>query len=145
MEWTVKQRSKIFTETEANKAKIGQHFNKPKFKCGVEVPKNHADAVHLDEQNSNTLWQDTTKLWMELMQEHKVFKDSGKHAPVPDGHKNIHVHLVFDVKHDGRHCTGPVADSQLTDVLVESDCSGVVSLRGLRLLVFLAELNGLKL
>ena len=64
---------------------------------------------------------------------------------VPDGHKNICVQLAFDVKHDGRHCVRPVADGHLTDVPVESDGSGVVSVKGFRLLVFLAELNGLKL
>ena len=99
----------------------------------------------LDKQNSNTLWQDATKLEMELMEEHKGFKDGGKHAPVLDGHKNICVHLAFDVKHDGRHCARSVADSHPTDVPVESDCAGAVSLGGFTLLVFLAELNGSKL
>ena len=38
-----------------------------------------------------------------------------------------------------------MADGHLTDIPVESDYSGVVSLRGFRLLVFLAELNGIEL
>jgi hypothetical protein len=36
-----------------------------------------------------------------------------------------------------------VADGHLTDVPLDNVCSGVVSLHGLRTLVFLAELNGL--
>ena len=52
---------------------------------------------------------------------------------------------MFDVKHDGRHRTCLVADGHLTDVPVESNYSGVVSLRGFRFLGFLAELNGMKL
>ena len=36
-----------------------------------------------------------------------------------------------------------VADGHLTDVPLESVYSGVVSLRGLRIVLFLAELNGL--
>ena len=72
-----------------------------------------------------------------------VFKDLGKNADIPDGYKRIRVHLVFDVKHDGRHKGRLVADGHLTDIPVDSVYSGVVSLRGFRLLVFLAELNRL--
>ena len=49
------------------------------------------------------------------------------------------------VKHDGRYKARLVADGHLTDVPIDSVYSGVVSLRGLRLLIFLAELNNLKL
>ena len=48
------------------------------------------------------------------------------------------------MKHDGRHKTRIVAGGHLTDIPTESVYSGVVSLRGIRLLVFLAELNGLQ-
>ena len=75
------------------------------------------------------------------MGSYNVFKDLGKHAPVPEGYKNICVHLVFDCKHDGHHCRRMVADGHLTDISVDSIYSGVVSLRGFRLLLFLAELN----
>ena len=49
------------------------------------------------------------------------------------------------MKHDGRRCACLVADGHLTDVPVDSNYSSVVSLRGFRLIAFLAELNGLKL
>ncbi len=62
---------------------------------------------------------------------------------VPTGFKRIRVHLVFDIKHDACHKSRLVADSHLTEVPLESIYSGVVSLRGLRLVVFLAELNDL--
>ena len=48
------------------------------------------------------------------------------------------------MKHDGWHKTRIVAGGHLTDIPMESVYSGVVSLRGIRLLVFLAELNGLQ-
>jgi Reverse transcriptase (RNA-dependent DNA polymerase) len=63
----------------------------------------------------------------------------------PAGHKRIRVHIVYDVKHDGRHKARLVADGHLTDVPLDSVYSGVVSLRGFRLLLFLTELNGLQL
>jgi hypothetical protein len=53
--------------------------------------------------------------------------------------------MVYDVKHDGRHKARLVAGGHLTDPNTESVYSGVVSLRGIRLIVFLAELNGLQL
>jgi hypothetical protein len=68
----------------------------------------------------------------------------GRDKP-PDGHKKIRAHLVFDVKHDGRHKARYVAGGHLTDVRNESVYSGVVSLRGLRMVAFLSELNGLDL
>ena len=62
----------------------------------------------------------------------------------PTGYKRIRVHFVFDVKHDGRHKARLVADGHLTDVPLSSVYSGVVSLRGIRIVLFLAELNGLE-
>ena len=38
-----------------------------------------------------------------------------------------------------------VADGHLTDILLDSVYSGVVSLRGLRIILFLAELNDLEI
>jgi hypothetical protein len=52
------------------------------------------------------------------------------------GYKRIRVHMVYDVKHDGRHKARLVADGNLTQVPVEAVYSGVVSLRGLRLVAF---------
>ena len=54
------------------------------------------------------------------------------------------MHFVFDAKHDGRHKARLVADRHLTEVPLSSVYSGVVSLRGIRLVLFLAELNGLE-
>jgi Reverse transcriptase (RNA-dependent DNA polymerase) len=59
--------------------------------------------------------------------------------------KRIRVHIVYDVKHDGRHKARLVADGHLTDIPLDSVYSGVVSLRGFRLVLFLAELNELQL
>ena len=64
---------------------------------------------------------------------------------VPEGFKKIRVHFVFAVKHDGCHKARLVAGGHLTDVPLDSVYSGVVSLRSLRLVIFLAELNGLEL
>ena len=51
--------------------------------------------------------------------------------------------MIYDVKHDGRHKARFVADGHLTDIPDDRVYSSVVSLRGLHILLFLAELNGL--
>jgi len=115
----------------------------PWYKYGYEVPRDYHHAIELDNQNDNTKWQDSTALEMIQLDEYNTFKNLGKGAKPPDGYKKIRVHLVFDIKHDGRHKSRLVADGHLTKIPMESVYSGVVSLCGLWLLVFLAELNDL--
>ena len=55
------------------------------------------------------------------------------------------MHLIFDVKHDGRHKARLVADGHLTEIPLDSVYSGVVSLRGFRIVLFLSEHNNLEL
>ena len=83
--------------------------------------------------------------------EYKVFKDTGKtqfhngKVVTPDGFQKIRVHFVYSVKHDGRFKARLVADGHLTKEPVESIFSGVVSLRSLRMVVFLSQLNDLEI
>ena len=50
---------------------------------------------------------------------------------------------MYAVKHGGRHKARLVAGGHLTGVPVNSVYSSVVSLRGIRILTFILELNGL--
>ena len=52
--------------------------------------------------------------------------------------------MVYDVKHNGRHKARLVAGGHLTDVPMESVYSGVMSLCGLHIVLFLAKLNDLQ-
>ena len=76
------------------------------------IPKDYEQALQLDEQNDNSKWYDATKLEMDQINEYKVFQDHGKAkidpksrkvSNAPDGYQKIRVHLIFAVKHDGRH------------------------------------------
>jgi hypothetical protein len=53
--------------------------------------------------------------------------------------------MIYDIKHDGRHKARLVSGGHLTDPNTESVYSGVVSLQGIRLIVFLVELNKISL
>ena len=142
----IAKRQKKFTRT-VNQAKLKSFNNAPKFKNGYEIPRTYEQAVRFDERNGNTKWQDAIALELQQINEYETFTDSGHHtkARIPNGYKKIRVHFVFDVKHDGRHKARLVADGHLTEVPLESVYSGVVSLRGFRLVLFLAELNKLEL
>lgn len=117
-----------------NQAKLRLYNNSPKYMFGYQIPRNYKHALELDHQNSNTKWQDYTALEMKQLVKYDTFQDLG-HASrtrILDGHKKICVHLVFAVKHDGRHKAELVADGHLTNVPLESVYSGVVSLHGFR-------------
>ena len=127
-----------------NQAKLKSFWTTPVYKFGFLVPRNHAQAVELDIKNGNTCWQDAEALEVKQVEDYETFIDKGKDAIPPAGYKKIRCHMVYDVKHDGRHKARLVAGGHLTDTPVESVYSSVVSLKGLRLVVFLAELNGLE-
>jgi len=126
-----------------NQAKLRSFRTAPIYKYGFEIPRDYTHAVEIDRSNGNTRWQDATVLEFSQLHEYKTFIDQGhvSVAKIPPGYKKIRVHLVFDVKHDGRHKVRCVADGHLTDVPIDSVYSGVVSLRGLRMMAFIALLN----
>jgi hypothetical protein len=119
----------------------------PKFKYGVEVPRHYNHALQLDQTNGNSNWQEAIDNELQSLDAYDTFEDLGHKDSVtpPAGYQRLRVHFVFDVKHDGRHKARLVADGHRTPIPKESVYSGVVSLRGFRLVVFLAELNNLKL
>ena len=87
---------------------------------------------------------------MAQIQEYQVFEDCGKAVfesnkvtNVPEGYQKIRVQLFFDVKHDQRNKARLVVDGHLSEP-VETLYSGVVSLRSLRLVIFMAGLNKLE-
>ena len=120
---------------------------------GYLIPINYMEAMQFDSENKNSKWYDAIKLEMESMLEYKVFKRGDKaildkHKKVtnpPKGYHRIKVHLVFAVKFDGRHKARLVADGHLTPEPIENIYSGVVSLRNLRLVIFLGKPNNLEL
>ena len=126
-----------------NQAKIRSYRHDPKYMFGFEIPRNYNHALELDKSNGNTRWQDCTKLELSQINDYSVFEDRGKVIAIPQGYKKIRKDLVYAMKHDGRHKARMVADGYLTDVSLESVYSGVFSLRGLIIVLFLAEINNL--
>ena len=133
------------TERLVKQAKLPSFCVSPKYKYGFEVPRNFIDVKRLDSKNGNTKWGDANMLEHVQLTEYDLFHNRGifKGCKIPEGYRLIQVHTIFDVKHDGRHKARVIADGHLTATPLESVYSGVVSLRGLRTVIFLGELDGM--
>jgi Reverse transcriptase (RNA-dependent DNA polymerase) len=130
-----------------NQAKLRSYNTAPRYKYGFEAPKTYGQALCLDKRNGNTLRGNDTVLELTQIDDYVTFIDKGHHTKVKAaiGYRKIRVHLIYDIKHDGRHKARLVADGHLTEIPLESVYYGVVSLRGFRIVLFLAKLNHLKL
>ena len=116
-----------------------------RVKFGVRVLRNVKEAYYLDEINGNTYWADAMDLELSQLKEYAAYRSLGLHARVPDGYQQINVRMVFDVKQSLKRKARLVARGDQTAPPPESVYSGVASLRSLRIICFLAELNGLEI
>jgi hypothetical protein len=115
------------------------------YKFGIRLPRSRAEAFAFDATNGVTKWQDAIKLELDQLDEYDTFIDKGKQAHGPQGFKRINCHFVFDCKQDLRHKARLVAGGHMTAPPRDSVYSGVVSLRSMRIVALLAELNGLEM
>jgi hypothetical protein len=136
----------------AHQARVHTSQCAPVLKFGYQLPCDHKEAVSIDKGNGNSKWQDAESTERAQLHEYNTFIDKGKAIVqgqhfwnAPEGYKKIRIHTVYDVKHNGRHKARMVAGGHLTPVPNESVYSGVASLRSLQIVIFLAELNNLKM
>ena len=115
----------------------------PNIQFGIQVPRNHEHAMALDVRNGNKKWYQAEQTELEQIFEYETFVDKGKGYMMPKDFTKIKVHFVYAVKHDGRHKARLVAGGHLTKIPDDSIYSGVVSLKGIRLVIFLGRLNKL--
>jgi hypothetical protein len=128
-----------------NQVRLKNFWNRPRYKFGVQVPRNHEEAMWIDHKNGNDFWKKAERRELDELDEHDSFKDLGVGAAVPEGFKKIRCHFVYNVKHDGRFKARFVAGGHMTDTPVENCYSGVVSIPGLRLVTLISELNNLEI
>ena len=105
------------------------------------MPRNSKHARELDERNGNTRWQDAEGVEISQLMDYDFAKDYGK-GSVPDGYQKIRCHMVYAVKHDGRHKARFVAGGHLTKGPESSVYSSVVNIRSLRIVLMVGDLNG---
>ena len=128
-----------------NTNKCAQRYSLITYKFGVRLPRNVKEAFRLNEDNGNTDWADAMGLELEQLAEYKAFRDLGKTARVPRGYQQILLQMVFDVKQSLKQKARLVAHGDKTKPPRESVYSGVATMQSLRIICFLAELNGLEI
>ena len=134
-----------FLNATINSVKRRTDPNQVKYKFGVRVPHNFAEAMMLDKDNGNTFWGDAVHRELDQLFSYKTFCDLGTGVLPGMEYKNIKIRFVFDVKADGRRKGRLVARGDMTPEPDEAVYSSVATLRSLRIVIFLAELNGLNL
>jgi hypothetical protein len=107
-------------ERMVSQAKLKSYRCEPFWRFGAMVPCTHNQAVEIDQANGNRLWQESEATEMKQLSNYKTFMDKGKDGIPPDGYKKIRCHMVYDVKHDGRHKGRLVSVGHLTDPNTES-------------------------
>ena len=127
-------------------SKIRQVRKLNKYMFGYLIPRSYKEAFEFDKENNNTKWADGTRDEMDCIKKQQVFtkcqraKWDPNHKRIlnaPPNHQTIRVNLIFAVKYHRRHKARLVADGSLTPEPVENIYSGVLSLRRLRLVIFL--------
>jgi hypothetical protein len=74
-----------------------------KYKFGIQVPKGVKNAIDLDKNNGNQLWQKAIETKLKQLTDYQTFivLDSGE--DIPTDYQKIPYHKIFDVKCDLRH------------------------------------------
>ena len=114
----------------------------PLFMFGIQVPRNHQEAVELDNKNRNRKWQDAEDLELSQLDDYSTFHDIGK-CQLPRNYRYLKVFMIYAVKNDSRHKARLVTGGHMTPAS-DSAYSSVVSLKGLRVAIAIGELNELK-
>ena len=99
--------------------------------------------MHIGKHTGNNKWPEAINLEIDQQHKHNSYKEILK-GPPPKSYKKIRIPFVFYIKHDGRHKTRLVSDSHLTDFHLSSVHSAVAHLRGIHIVLFLAQLNDLE-
>ena len=123
-------------------AAVNKRYHKRTHKFGIEIPKTWDDAVRIDKENGNTLWQDAINKEMKNVQ--VAFKPLEDGEKIPVGYQEIKCHMVFDVKmEDFRRKARFVAGGHMTEVPMAATYSSVVSRDSVRIAFTMAALNDL--
>jgi hypothetical protein len=105
------------SKTEVKIAKIQKVSTSPtsvKYKFGIQVPKEIKNAIDLDKNNRNVLWQDAIGTELKQLTDYQTFIVLDSREDIPKGYQKIPYHIVFDVKYDLRHKARLVAGGNWT-------------------------------
>ena len=108
-----------------------------------KIPRDHAEAMAFDKANGNSLWADAEKLELDQLYEYKSFRIRGRNGSMRKGYTKIRVRMFYDTKQCGKCKPCLVAGGHLTGPNEDTYYSSVVSLKAMRIALFLAGLNSM--
>ena len=91
----------------------------PVYKYGVEVARNIAYALKLDEANGNAIWKGAIEKKIEVLLglDYFGFHPAGYHNTLDATWQRTILHMVFDIKQDLKRKCRLVAGGHLVDML----------------------------
>ena len=124
-------------------AAVNNRFVKKDFMFGIQVPRNVTEAIALDRENGNTLWQDAIKKEMDAVK--IAFRVLDPEEQIPPGYQKISCHMIFTVKMENfRRKARYVADGHKTEVPATLVYASVVGRETVRIALTIAALNDLE-
>ena len=117
----------------------------PVFKYGVEVPKDTAHAMALDEANGNTLWKEVADKEIASLLTLGCFDFRSPDDDPGKEFQYVKLTMIYEVKQDGRHRARLVAGGHLVDPRGVNTRSTVVKGVSVRLLDLIAHRDKLKI
>ena len=134
--YTLRKRDRIISA-------VNKRYWKRTHKFGIRIPHSVDEAIAIDKENGNTLWQDAIQ--KEMTNVMVAFKFIGKGVEPPPGYQKIKCHMVFDVKLDGfKRKAREVADGHMTDPPASQTYASVVSRDTVRIALTMAALHDLE-
>jgi hypothetical protein len=135
--YTLKKRKRII-------AAVNKRVLKRDHKFGIRIPRTVEEALRIDKENGNTLWEDS--MVKEMGNVRVAFNILPEDQPPPIAHTKIRTHIIFDVKMETlRRKARLVAGGHVTESPHPSlTYASVVSRESVRIALTLAALNDLE-
>lgn len=131
---TMKKRTAII-------AAVNKRVRQTTHKYGIKIPRSKKEALQLDLENGNHLWEEALKKEMTGMA--VAFKLIPEGELPAEDHKYVGYHLVWDVKMDFTRKARLVAEGHKTPDPAVSTFAGVVSRESVRIALTYAALHDL--
>jgi len=123
-------------------AAVNKRYHKKTHSFGIKLPKSVQDAVRLDAENGNTLWQDAIAKEMKNIRVAYDILPEGKEVPI--GYQHVRCHWIFSIKiEDFKRKARLVAQGNTTEAPNTLTYASVVSRESVRIALTLAALNDL--
>jgi hypothetical protein len=115
--------------------------SKINYKFGIQVPQGTHNALRLDWQHGNTLWQDAIATELKQINKYETFRVIDDDFELDPEYQQIPYHLFFDVKFDLRHKARLVGGGNTMAAPKEDVYSGVIAMDTIRLAMQVAKMN----